>query len=192
MTKEEAIREELVLGKNEGMLADLVRAAPNLRLGWLTAVADGAPLDEAQIDVLWDALNLDDSALEDKPDPEAPSEQDGVRSWVVEYVDGVEGPSLSLSPTAKSSGTRIAGPKPWGGGKVVRSWAVNPEDIFEALGYKQGEAKVLANAVEGYRKIAEEKYPALYPPARGDFLPGVSGQADGSRAIPTKGEQNEY
>lgn len=157
MTKEEAIREELVLGKNEGMLADLVRAVPNLRLGWLTAVADGAPLDEAQIDILWDLLSLDDSALEDEPDPEAPAEREGVRSWVIQYVDGVEGPSLCLTQTDKDGGTRFAGPKPWGGGRIVRSWAVDPEDVFGALGFGRDAAQELAAAVETKRKEAEEK-----------------------------------
>jgi hypothetical protein len=156
-TKEEAVRAELKHGEEEGMLVDLCKLMPNLRLGWLIGVTAGAPLDEAQIDILWDALGLDDSALDDEPDPEAPSERDGVRSWVIDYIDGVEGPSLSLAQTSKDGGTRFAGPKPWGGGRILRSWAVDPANIFEALGFKRDEAAALARAVEGFRKVAEDK-----------------------------------
>jgi hypothetical protein len=161
-TKEEAVREELQHGRDEGMLADLVRTLPRFTAARLRFIADGASMEPDEVDLLFDAL-LDEDSLEDEPDPEAPAEREGVRSWVIQGVVGVEGPSLSLSPTAKSSGTRIAGPKPWGGGRAVRSWSVDPQDIFEALGYTQGEAKALATAVEGFRKINEVKYPALYP-----------------------------
>lgn len=162
-TKEQAVREELQTGASDGLLPDLVRAYPGLSVARLTALAEGAEFEPYELERMWTYLELDDSVLEDKPDPEAPSERDGVRSWIVEFVHGVEGPSLSLSPTSKSSGTRIAGPKPWGGGYVTKTWAIDPQDIFEALGFTQNEAKVLANAVEGFRKINEVKYPALYP-----------------------------
>lgn len=163
-TKAEAVREELQHGKSQGLLPDLVRAYPGLARTRLEAIADGAEMGDLEAEGLFTYLELDEDALEeDKPDPEAPSERDGVRSWVVEYVHGVEGPSLSLSPTSKSSGTRIAGPKPWGGGYVTRTWAIDPASLFEALGYTQGEAAALAKAVEEVRKINEVKYPALYP-----------------------------
>lgn len=162
-TKAEAVREELQHGKSEGLLPDLARAVPGLSVERLERIADGWSSTGNEIDLLFDALGLEEDSLEDKEDPEAPSERDGVRSWIVEFVHGVEGPSLSLSPTSKSSGTRIAGPKPWGGGYVTKTWAIDPQDIFEALGFTQNEAKVLANAVEGFRKINEVKYPALYP-----------------------------
>lgn len=163
MTKEQAVREELQTGARRGLLPDLVRAYPGLSMKRLTALAEGAEFEPNELERMWTYLELDEDALEDEPDPEAPSERDGVRSWVVEYVNGVEGPSLCLNMTRVSSGTRIAGPKAWGGGNVVRTWAVRPEDIFEGLGFKRDEAKQLAERVEAIRKDNEVKYPALYP-----------------------------
>lgn len=162
-TKEQAVREELQYGEEAGMLSDLAKMSPGVTVARCQEIVAGAEFTEGEVDQLFEALNLDDSALEDEPDPEAPSERDGVRSWVVEYVNGVEGPSLCLNMTSVSSGTRIAGPKAWGGGNVVRTWAVDIEGLFEALGFKHDEAAALAKAVEGFRKVNEEKYPALYP-----------------------------
>lgn len=51
----------------------------------------------------------------------------------LELVAGVEGPSLYLN------NYRIAGPKPWRGGKVVRSWRVRDEDVRQALKERRGE-----------------------------------------------------
>lgn len=65
-TKEQAVREELAFGKEAGLLSDLVRAVPNLSLSWVQSVADGGELDAAQVDVLFSALNLDESALDDE------------------------------------------------------------------------------------------------------------------------------
>lgn len=44
-------------------------------------------------------------------------------------VNGVEGQSVSIN------GYRVCGPKPWGGGKVVRTWSVAVADIRQALTY---------------------------------------------------------
>jgi hypothetical protein len=49
----------------------------------------------------------------------------------VDLVDGVEGPSLSIGDA--KGGFRIAGPKPWGGGTIVRRFTVRIEDLQEAL-----------------------------------------------------------
>lgn len=46
------------------------------------------------------------------------------KTVTVEVISGVEGPCLALDDT------RIAGPKPWGGGRVVHSFKV---DIFHML-----------------------------------------------------------
>ena len=120
-TKEEAVREELRFVRDKGMLADVVAAYPGMSMERLTAIADGAPVDERELDSLFGVLlNNDESYLEDEPDPEAPSERDGVRSWVIDYTDGAEGPSLSLAQTSEDGGTRFAGPKPWGGGRILR------------------------------------------------------------------------
>ena len=42
-------------------------------------------------------------------------------------VSGVEGTAVYLNDF------RIAGPKPWGGGKIVRSWDIAPEDLESAI-----------------------------------------------------------
>ena len=49
----------------------------------------------------------------------------------IEYVSGVEGPSLYLI-SAERGGYRIAGPKPWGGGKCMRTWTV-PDIALEEI-----------------------------------------------------------
>lgn len=159
MTKEEAIRDELRFGRKEGLLPLTVAAVRGLKMNVkrLEAIADGALITNDELDVLWAALSLDESALEDEPDPEAPSERAGVRSWVLEMIDGVEGPCIALTPTKQDGGTRIAGSKPWGGGHIVRTWATKPESIFIGLGFKLDESKELAQRVEENRKGAEEK-----------------------------------
>ena len=45
----------------------------------------------------------------------------------IEVVSGVEGHSLYIDDR------RVAGSKPWGGGKTVRSWTANVNDILKAL-----------------------------------------------------------
>ena len=47
----------------------------------------------------------------------------------LKHVAGVEGPSIYLNDY------RIAGPKPWGGGKVVNTWKVREEDVRTALAH---------------------------------------------------------
>ena len=47
----------------------------------------------------------------------------------IEVISGVEGPCLSISN--KNGGERIAGPKPWGGGKVIHSFTVSVEELVE-------------------------------------------------------------
>lgn len=49
------------------------------------------------------------------------------KTYELSLVDGVEGQSLYLDDT------RIAGPKPWGGGTVVKTWKVCPRDLQNAI-----------------------------------------------------------
>jgi len=42
-------------------------------------------------------------------------------------VPGVEGPSLYINSY------RIAGPKPWGGGKIINKWKISKEDFINSL-----------------------------------------------------------
>lgn len=50
---------------------------------------------------------------------------------MVEVVNGVEGPSLYVGD--KSSGYRIAGPKPWGGGRTIHRFTVNVDELRKQL-----------------------------------------------------------
>jgi len=45
----------------------------------------------------------------------------------VDIIGGVEGPCLSVNDY------RVAGPKPWGGGKITRSWTVTIKDLIGGL-----------------------------------------------------------
>lgn len=45
----------------------------------------------------------------------------------VEVISGVEGPCLSINEY------RVAGPKPWGGGQVTKSWVTSRRDILAAF-----------------------------------------------------------
>jgi hypothetical protein len=49
------------------------------------------------------------------------------REITVTHIKGVEGPSLYLNDR------RVSGPKPWGGGSVVREWKTSLRDILEAV-----------------------------------------------------------
>jgi hypothetical protein len=50
-----------------------------------------------------------------------------VRKHKIAVVNGVEGPSLYINDY------RIAGSKPWGGGKVIAEFEVEQDDIFFAM-----------------------------------------------------------
>lgn len=46
---------------------------------------------------------------------------------LIEVVGGVEGPSIYVGDY--STGERVAGPKPWGGGRTLHSFQVKAEDL---------------------------------------------------------------
>ncbi len=46
----------------------------------------------------------------------------------VEVVSGVEGPSLYVGNG--STGERVAGPKPWGGGRTIHKFKVTADDLI--------------------------------------------------------------
>ena len=50
---------------------------------------------------------------------------------LIEVISGCEGPCLSIGN--ENGGRRIAGPKPWGGGRTIHSFEVSVEEIKEAL-----------------------------------------------------------
>ncbi|MBW1249016.1 hypothetical protein I7860_20265 [Pseudomonas tolaasii] len=47
---------------------------------------------------------------------------------LVEVVSGVEGPSLSIGDF--DTGERVAGPKPWGGGRTIHKFQVKAADLI--------------------------------------------------------------
>lgn len=49
------------------------------------------------------------------------------KGFTIELIQGVEGLCLSLNDY------RIAGPKPWGGGKVIHKWHVTESTLQRAL-----------------------------------------------------------
>ena len=52
----------------------------------------------------------------------------------IELIRGPEGICLSINCV------RIAGPKPWGGGRVIRAWDVEDRLISEAIASEQSDA----------------------------------------------------
>jgi hypothetical protein len=45
----------------------------------------------------------------------------------IELIEGVSGQCVSINDR------RVAGPKPWGGGRVVRTWHADVSDILKAV-----------------------------------------------------------
>ena len=45
----------------------------------------------------------------------------------IEIISGVEGDCICIN------GYRVAGPKPWGGGKITKTWDAQLSDIEEAI-----------------------------------------------------------
>lgn len=50
----------------------------------------------------------------------------------IEIVNGCEGKCIYINDY------RVAGSKPWGGGRVETSWTVDKKEILKALGIKIG------------------------------------------------------
>lgn len=48
-------------------------------------------------------------------------------------VGGVEGSSLYVCGEDKAPAYRVAGPKPWGGGQVTRTWEVQVVELLEQI-----------------------------------------------------------
>ncbi len=46
---------------------------------------------------------------------------------IVEIIQGVEGPCVAINDM------RVAGPKPWGGGKVIMRWKTTRAEIMASL-----------------------------------------------------------
>ena len=63
-------------------------------------------------------------------------------------IQGPEGPSLYLNTY------RIAGPKPWGGGKVLYEWTIEGEEFFDALNHST--KIVAATGVQAFKMLKTE------------------------------------
>ncbi len=48
---------------------------------------------------------------------------------VIELVEGVEGPCIVINAI------RVAGPKPWGGGEVVKTWRTEKAHVERAIAH---------------------------------------------------------
>ena len=72
------------------------------------------------------------------------------KKYNVIYMAGVEGNSVYLNDT------RIAGPKPWGGGTIVKEWAnaVSLDDIAHAIPEIRALTSERDEAVRALREIA--------------------------------------
>ena len=76
----------------------------------------------------------------------------------IDHVAGVEGPSVYVA------GYRVAGPKPWGGGRSVHEWKTTPRDILEALVGRQDQAIGRIeedDAAEWHREYRRRQTPLL-------------------------------
>ena len=49
----------------------------------------------------------------------------------IEVVSGIEGPSLYVGD--EDTGHRLAGPKPWGGGRTLHQFRVNADELRKQL-----------------------------------------------------------
>jgi len=54
-----------------------------------------------------------------------------IKSVLVEIISGVEGDCLAIDEM------RVAGPKPWGGGRIISTFKVDRYQILTALGIEE-------------------------------------------------------
>lgn len=64
------------------------------------------------------------------------------------YCRGVEGNSVYLNDY------RIAGPKPWGGGEIIKEWSVRIEDILNAIPHLKNELSLRDQQIELSKNLA--------------------------------------
>jgi hypothetical protein len=56
---------------------------------------------------------------------------------VFEVIHGVNGACLSVSTDGGETGFRLAGPKPWGGGKVIQVFKVSKKELLNELKFSK-------------------------------------------------------
>ena len=52
---------------------------------------------------------------------------------LINLIGGVEGNSISIAVEGMGVGRRIAGPKPWGGGNIIKTWRANPRELIKDI-----------------------------------------------------------
>jgi hypothetical protein len=61
-----------------------------------------------------------------------------VSDFEIQVINGADGDCLSLGREGDGGGYRIAGPKPWGGGGIEKTWKVRQAYLERALGLPAG------------------------------------------------------
>jgi len=51
----------------------------------------------------------------------------------IDIIGGVEGSCVALSHEDDEGGTRIAGPKPWGGGRIKKRYTTTFDSILDGI-----------------------------------------------------------
>lgn len=51
----------------------------------------------------------------------------------IALIEGVEGNSLSVCEPYGAPAVRVAGPKPWGGGRVLKTWEVDTARLIQEI-----------------------------------------------------------
>lgn len=49
----------------------------------------------------------------------------------LEVIQGCEGPCIAIGDDNGSH--RLAGPKPWGGGRTIHQWKIDPDELLREL-----------------------------------------------------------
>ena len=70
----------------------------------------------------------------------------------IDYVSGPTGPSLYINDY------RVAGPKPWGGGKVLKSWKTDSKDILDSLKVSQTIRELKTQLVLERAKVLQNRW----------------------------------
>jgi hypothetical protein len=114
--------------------------------------------------------------------PAMSAEPTEIKEIRLAYVRGVEGNSIYLNDH------RIAGPKPWGGGDVLKEWKVDFKDIGNALPQI---AQALAAQREGYEKRIEEleDFQSFYKAELGHYHDLVNEHEQKIKSLTVAGEE---
>jgi len=63
---------------------------------------------------------------------------------LVEVISGPEGPCLSVSNNGNGNGMRVAGPKPFGGGRITHAFRPSAKELREAVDFACGKDPEIA------------------------------------------------